>query len=107
MSPPQKHCPATSPQLEIGPYRYFSWRIRFRKARHAAEPEAAAAACSLRNGHLFPLYVVARPRRHTATPIRVSKPPVGPQWVHEIKHDGYRLIARKRDGGVRLFTRRG
>jgi ATP-dependent DNA ligase len=31
---------------------------------------------------------------------------VGPQWVHEIKHDGYRLIARKRDGRVRLLTRR-
>jgi bifunctional non-homologous end joining protein LigD len=40
-------------------------------------------------------------------PTRVSKPPVGPQWVHEIKRDGYRLIARKRDGRVRLFTRRG
>ena len=40
-------------------------------------------------------------------PTRVSKPPVGPLWVHEIKHDGYRLIARKRDGRVRLFTRRG
>jgi bifunctional non-homologous end joining protein LigD len=37
----------------------------------------------------------------------VSKPPVGAQWIHEIKHDGYHLIARKRDGRVRLFTRRG
>ena len=34
-----------------------------------------------------------------------DKASVGPQLIHEIKHDGYRLIARKRDGGVRLFTR--
>jgi hypothetical protein len=40
-------------------------------------------------------------------PTRAAKPPVGPQWIHEIKHDGHRLIARKRDGRVRLFTRRG
>jgi bifunctional non-homologous end joining protein LigD len=40
-------------------------------------------------------------------PTRVSKPPVGPQWIHEIKHDGYRLIARKRDRRMCLFTRRG
>jgi hypothetical protein len=36
-----------------------------------------------------------------------DKTPVGPQWIHEIKHDGYRLIARKRGAGVRLFTRNG
>jgi bifunctional non-homologous end joining protein LigD len=40
-------------------------------------------------------------------PTRATKPPVGPQWVHEIKHDRYRLIARKRDDRVGLFTRRG
>jgi bifunctional non-homologous end joining protein LigD len=40
-------------------------------------------------------------------PTRATKPPAGPQWVHEIKHDGYRLIARKTGDRVRLLTRRG
>jgi bifunctional non-homologous end joining protein LigD len=40
-------------------------------------------------------------------PTLASRPPVGPQWLHEIKHDGYRLIARKQGDRVRLFTRRG
>jgi hypothetical protein len=31
----------------------------------------------------------------------------GPDWVHEIKHDGYRLIARRNGDRVRLYTRRG
>jgi bifunctional non-homologous end joining protein LigD len=40
-------------------------------------------------------------------PTRADNPPVGPDWIHEIKHDGYRMIVRKKDGRVRLFTRRG
>jgi bifunctional non-homologous end joining protein LigD len=40
-------------------------------------------------------------------PTRADTPPVGPDWIHEIKHDGYRMIVWKKDGRVRLFTRRG
>jgi bifunctional non-homologous end joining protein LigD len=35
------------------------------------------------------------------------RPPAGPDWVHEIKHDGYRLLARRDPVGVRLLTRNG
>jgi bifunctional non-homologous end joining protein LigD len=40
-------------------------------------------------------------------PTRALKPPAGPEWVHEIKHDGYRLQVRRAGDKVRLFTRRG
>jgi len=39
------------------------------------------------------------------TPVRVA--PSGPMWVHEIKHDGYRLMVRRTASGVRIRTRRG
>ena len=32
------------------------------------------------------------------------KVPAGPDWVHEIKHDGCRLQVRKDGNTVRLFT---
>jgi ATP-dependent DNA ligase len=37
----------------------------------------------------------------------VEKPPSGPQWVHEIKLDGYRMAARIDNGRVQLLTRTG
>lgn len=33
--------------------------------------------------------------------------PDGPEWLHEIKFDGFRLGARRADGGSRLYTRNG
>jgi bifunctional non-homologous end joining protein LigD len=33
--------------------------------------------------------------------------PRGREWVHEIKHDGYRLIVRCEGKRARVFTRRG
>ena len=39
---------------------------------------------------------------------RLAKaPPVGPGWIHEIKHDGFRIIARRDGERVRLLTRNG
>jgi hypothetical protein len=35
-------------------------------------------------------------------PTLAAKPPSGPGWVHEIKHDGYRLIVRRDGKAVRL-----
>jgi hypothetical protein len=40
-------------------------------------------------------------------PTSARQPRTGPEWVHEIKHDGYRLMARRAGDRVRLFTRRG
>ena len=37
----------------------------------------------------------------------VEKPPAGPQWVHEIKLDGFRVAARIDNGRVQLLTRTG
>jgi bifunctional non-homologous end joining protein LigD len=40
-------------------------------------------------------------------PTRAPEPPAGPDWIHEIKHDGYRLQVRRDGEAVRLSTRRG
>jgi bifunctional non-homologous end joining protein LigD len=40
-------------------------------------------------------------------PSPAEKPPSGASWIHEIKHDGYRLMARRDPVGIRLLTRRG
>ena len=40
-------------------------------------------------------------------PSPAERPPSGSDWVHEIKHDGYRLMARLDPIGIRLLTRNG
>jgi bifunctional non-homologous end joining protein LigD len=37
-------------------------------------------------------------------PTLSKKPPTGELWVHEVKHDGYRLQVHIRAGRVRLYT---
>ena len=45
----------------------------------------------------------AKPCLPTSAPC----PPVGPEWLHEIKHDGYRMLAHHDGDRVRLISRRG
>ena len=40
-------------------------------------------------------------------PTNAPQPPSGEHWVHEIKHDGFRVIARKIGKPVRLYSRPG
>ena len=40
-------------------------------------------------------------------PSPAKAPPSGPGWIHEIKHDGFRILARRDSAGVRLITRNG
>jgi hypothetical protein len=40
-------------------------------------------------------------------PRPAKAPPAGAGWIHEIKHDGFRIMARRDADGVRLVTRNG
>jgi bifunctional non-homologous end joining protein LigD len=40
-------------------------------------------------------------------PTKARQPPTGEAWVHEIKHDGFRVVARKNGARVRLYSRPG
>ena len=40
-------------------------------------------------------------------PSPAKRPPAGPDWIHEIKHDGFRIMARRDAAGVRLISRNG
>lgn len=40
-------------------------------------------------------------------PTKAPQPPTGDAWLHEIKHDGFRAVARKDGERVRLYSRPG
>ncbi len=52
----------------------------------------------------------SRPITHFIEPCLprpAKQPPAGRDWVHEIKHDGFRIMARRDSDRVRLLTRNG
>jgi ATP-dependent DNA ligase len=65
-----------------------------------------SGACSI-----FTFYMLSHTARpgfiEPCLPFPADHPPSGSGWIHEIKHDGYRLMARRDAVGIRLITRRG
>jgi DNA ligase D len=68
----------------------------------ARRPERGAPA-TLPGARPAPLPRSFRPQLASAA----ARPPEGEEWLHEIKFDGYRTIARIDGGAVRLCTRTG
>jgi bifunctional non-homologous end joining protein LigD len=49
-----------------------------------------------------------RRRFHLAvSPNQTDRLPSGSEWLHEIKHDGFRVIARKKGAQMKLYSRPG
>jgi hypothetical protein len=48
-----------------------------------------------------------QPRFEPCLPRPTKEPPSGPDWIHEIKHDGFRILAHRQGPTIRLITRNG
>src|SRR5208283_961200 len=46
-------------------------------------------------------------RYEPCLPRLAKEPPAGSGWIHEIKHDGFRILAELNAGDVKLITRKG
>jgi bifunctional non-homologous end joining protein LigD len=49
----------------------------------------------------------ALPSFEPCLPRSANEPPAGPGWIHEIKHDGFRILAHRRGRSIRLVTPNG
>src|SRR5260221_7223245 len=69
----------------------------------ATGPEAIRAApATMAGATAAPLPACVKPALATL----VDRAPDGNDWLHEVKFDGYRILARIGDGAVRLISRR-
>ncbi|RIK87263.1 MAG: DNA ligase D [Planctomycetota bacterium] len=93
-SAPQKRLPSS-------PATRRSRAASKKKANPAPPPTEDAAALS--GARRAPLPSGLQPQLATLA----ADPPPGERWIHELKFDGYRMLAFLRDGRARLVTRNG
>jgi len=73
------------------------------RRRTPARRDLAAAAAAIAGARKAPLPAKVAPQLATL----VEEPPKGEEWLHEMKFDGYRILARLQDGRARLISRNG
>ncbi|MGD9882486.1 MAG: DNA ligase D [Reyranella sp.] len=71
------------------------------KKRRRRKPAVDPATLTKAKAGALPGYI------EPSLPSPIDKAPQGRGWLHEIKHDGYRLQAHLENGRVRLFSRQG
>ena len=80
----------------------------FRFGTPSEDPRVQTATLdSVRRSPIFPATMPVLRFIEPCLPSPADRPPSGSNWIHEIKHDGYRLMARRDPVGIRLITRRG
>jgi bifunctional non-homologous end joining protein LigD len=53
------------------------------------------------------MFLRRKPAIEPCLPRPATEPPSGPGWIHEIKHVGFLVLARRDEKSVRLFIRNG
>jgi len=77
-------------------------RLEFEERRKQRRPATAAPEAG-RSAQTLPM-----PRfRPPQLAVLSTTPPSGPDWLHEIKFDGYRVLAAMAGGSAKLYTRSG
>ena len=96
---------------EVAAERDRVWHSKVVRKGDAADPGGPAESEGRARLRLADLKGVARGSLPRAQPLAlamvVEAPPEGDEWLHEIKHDGYRIVARIEEGEVRLVSRNG
>jgi ATP-dependent DNA ligase len=71
----------------------------------SASPVASSRPASISAKH--GLFDLPPTRIAPAIPTLVREAPRGPNWLHEVKHDSYRVVCVVDQGAVSIYTRRG
>jgi hypothetical protein len=92
------------------PYGWCHWKRHCEPRCYARFASGRRWRAILVDALRLATYSAAMPLPHgfvpPCLPTKAPQPPSGDTWVHEIKHDGFRMMVRRDAAGVRLLTAR-